>query len=295
MSSQFSAGPIPVPLDLLFPDDPIDVMFVWRQRDSGIQINGRRLCTALLRKGVPDWPGPQARAFVWTVNPILAVLSWKYRHIQVLCVGRAYCSAGVPRRPFSSSPAFCASVRPVSHGFAPSMSDGHTHTHTHAPWQQCLSCPVRFEDYIGASNGGSSEIVVADDQKYALCVFELLRRHAELLACQPALKHIVPFPQERMSMSKRRWETCMYHARTIFRMFFSRTSTITCSCSCMPELVKFRAFTIFFFRMSGARKSPMPLWIAKQVARRSWEEVEGGAEAPTGSRAISQTSLGERI
>lgn len=63
----------------------------------------------------------------------------------------------------------------------------------------------------------------------------------------------------------------------------------------MPELVKFRAFTIFFFRMSGARKSPMPLWIAKQVARRSWEEVEGGAEAPTGSRAISQTSLGERI
>ena len=38
---------------------PNDIMFV----------NGCRLFTARLREGVPDGPGPQANAFVWTVNP----------------------------------------------------------------------------------------------------------------------------------------------------------------------------------------------------------------------------------
>ena len=33
----------------------------------------------------------------------------------------------------------------------------------------------------------------------------------------------------------------------------------------------------------------------RNQARRSWEEVEGGAEETAGSRAISQTSLDERI
>lgn len=60
-----------------------------------------------------------------------------------------------------------------------------THTHTHAPWQQCLSCPVRVEDYIGASNGGSSEIVVADDEKYVFCVFEFFSQACRI-TCMPA-------------------------------------------------------------------------------------------------------------
>ena len=268
--------------------------------------SGRRLCTARLREGVPDAPGPQAHAFVWTVNPRRMPGS---PELEVSPLPSPVCRTGVL---FCQ---VCGEDRPLHRPLwrvCPSCLTWVCAQHVgHTPSQQCPGCPLRFEDYIGGSNAGSSEIVVADDQKYARCVFELLSRHAELLARQPALKQIVPVPGERMSMSKRRWETCMYQARTI-----------------LDFLQQEKYYHLFLFLHARARQiswlsdSPFLVSLAhpcgpdvdadewrqevadavvelqsrfRNQARRSWEEVEGGAEETTGSRAISQTSLDERI
>ena len=306
MSGQFSADPRPFPAGLLFPDAPNDVMLVWHQRYFGVQVNGRRLCTARLREGVPDAPGPQAHAFVWTVNPRRMPGS---PELEVSPLPSPVCRTGVL---FCQ---VCGEDRPLHRPLwrvCPSCLTWVCAQHVgHTPWQQCPGCPLRFEDYIGGSNAGSSEIVVADDQKYARCVFELLSRHADLLARQPALKQIVPVPGERMSMSKRRWETCMYQARTIldflqqekyyhlFLFLHARARQISCL-SDSPFLVSLAHPCGPDVDADEWRQEVADAVVELQSrfrnqARRSWEEVEGGAEETAGSRAISQTSLDERI
>ncbi|CAE7360691.1 unnamed protein product [Symbiodinium natans] len=101
----------------------------------------------------------------------------------------------------------------------------------HTPFRLCDVCGLaELDDFVGGSHVSAREfwhelqagLTDGEEDKWQQVVRGILVPHSECLAELPHLVDLVPAPQERMAMSKRRWERLLYRARTLLDMLDQR-------------------------------------------------------------------------